>query len=102
MPERGGSHGSRRLIQISKLGTSSVGASSRQPSLISTSPSASRGENSRDPHVGQKLRPSQHLVSPVDSKLDHGHTANGMKTLPVSFLHDVQWQSPTRTGSPRS
>ena len=89
---------SRRPIHSSYCGVRPVGASSSVPILISTS--SSPIENSREPQFGQKLRPSQIRVSPEELKAVRGQTAKAIKTLPVSWRHSVQWQKPTRFGSP--
>ena len=79
-------------------GVSPVGASSSVPSFTSTASSLTA--NTREPQTGQKLRPSQVLYSPVDSNAERGQMAKVVNMLPLSWRQEVQWQSPTRTGSP--
>ena len=97
-PGSGFNQCSRRQTHNSYCGVRSVGASSSVPILISTS--SSPIENSREPQFGQKLRPSQIRVSPEKPNAARGQTAKTIITLPVSWRHSVQWQMPTRVGSP--
>ena len=64
---------SRRMIQPSRVGVRSPGAASKAPSMTSA-PSAERW-NSREPQVGQKLRPLKVRVSPVKLKRSAAQSA---------------------------
>ena len=64
--------------------------------------------NTVEPHTGQKFRCvalplspelSNWVVFPVTVIDAVGMATTGKKAEPVSFWHDVQWQSPTKIGS---
>jgi len=56
----------------------------------------------REPHRGQKPRPSKLESSPLISNASTGHRAYTVNALPDSFLQFAQWQRRTCTGSPRT
>ena len=85
--------------RASYSGVRSVGASSRLPILTSTS--SSRIDVTRPPQVKQKLLSAYVPVKPVIcSNASRGHTANAEKVDPLALRQSVQWQMPTRSGSP--
>jgi hypothetical protein len=64
------------------------------------SASAGVSENTLLPQFGQNERPR--YVATFESELNalRGQTANVLKTEPLVCRQSVQWQIPTRSGSP--
>ena len=100
-----GNHASRRTVQISHLGTRSVGAGSNAPSRISISPLPGAMLNIVDPQIEQICRESvvavQLAVSPAMVTSSACQTGMTAKAPPPSRRQTAQWQMATLIGSPR-
>ena len=54
------------------------------------------------PQVGQNDRPLKEATWEPDLTALRGHTANVVNTEPLVCRQSVQWQIPTRSGSPET